>query len=504
MISDHIVAAIKRHHFLDGWPIGTIAAQLGLHHQTVRRVLAQLQEPAALAAPHPSILDPYLPFMRETLTKHPTLTATRLFGMVQVRGYPGRVDHFRHAVARLRPRRPSEAFLRLRTLPGEQAQVDWAHFGSVKVDGGVRKLYGFVMVLSYSRRIFLRFGYDIGMAGFVRGHVDAFHTFGGVPRVLLCDNLKSAVLERVGDLVRFHPLMLDLSDHYHYELRPVAPARGNQKGRVERAIRYIRSAFFAARRFADIDDLNAQADVWCTEDAKTRKCPGDPSMTVQQAFEMDRERLTKLAATPFETQERKELTSGKQPYLRFDRNDYSIPHTCVRKRLELWASLQRVRVFEDGVLVADHARTFAVGKTVQDERHVDALVQAKAKASRHAAMQWLLEMVPSCQPLLTRLAERHGQMGPAVASLCTLLRTYGQAELTAAVTEAMACDGVHPNSVRAILQRNRIAAQRPVPNDQLLANRKTLRSQSTARPSLVAYDQLVQPKSPSTPKEPAP
>ncbi|HEY3494901.1 MAG TPA: IS21 family transposase, partial [Polyangiaceae bacterium] len=126
------------------------------------------------------------------------------------------------------------------TLPGEQGQVDWGHFGKVQIGAATRTLWAFVMVLSWSRHIFLRFYLSAAMPSFLRGHVDAFRFFGGVPRVLLYDNLKSAVLERVGQAIRFHPTLLELSAHYLYEPRPVAPARGNEKGRVERAIRYVR------------------------------------------------------------------------------------------------------------------------------------------------------------------------------------------------------------------------------------------------------------------------
>src|SRR5690606_30031704 len=135
-----------------------------------------------VVSPRPSMADPYVPFIMETLTKYPRLHASRIFQMVRERGYPGRPDHFRRIVARLRPRPPAEAFLRLRTLPGEQAQVDWGHFGKVQIGSAERVLWAFVMVLSWSRHIFLRFYLSAAMPSFVRGHVDAFAFFGGVPR----------------------------------------------------------------------------------------------------------------------------------------------------------------------------------------------------------------------------------------------------------------------------------------------------------------------------------
>src|SRR5688500_3917437 len=179
--------------------------------------------------------------------------------MARERGYPGSPDHFRHQVALYRPRPSAEAYLRLRTLAGEQSQVDWAHFGRLAVGRALRPLMAFVMVLSYSRQLFLRFYLGASMSSFLDGHVQAFNFFRGVSRECLYDNLKSAVLERIGDAIRFNPTLLELAAWYHFQPRPVAIARGNEKGRVERAIRFARERFFAARRFADLADLNAQA-----------------------------------------------------------------------------------------------------------------------------------------------------------------------------------------------------------------------------------------------------
>jgi transposase len=183
--------------------------------------------------------------------------------MVSERGYVGGAHHFRHLVAALRPRPAAQAYLRLRTLPGEQAQVDWGHFGYLQIGRARRPLMAFVMVLSYSRRIFLRFFLDARMDSFLRGHVEAFTAWSGSPRILLYDNLRSAVLERVGDAIRLHPTLLALASHYRFEPRPVAVRRGNEKGRVERTIGYVHTSFFAARSFTDLADLNAQAQRWC-------------------------------------------------------------------------------------------------------------------------------------------------------------------------------------------------------------------------------------------------
>ncbi len=125
-IDQELETRILRYHFVEHWGVHTIAAQLQVHHSVVDRVLSQAGMPKAERATQTSMLDPYLPFISTTLSQYPRLTAARLYGMVQARGYPGGPSHFRARVAQLRPRPAAEAYLRLRTLPGEQAQVDWA------------------------------------------------------------------------------------------------------------------------------------------------------------------------------------------------------------------------------------------------------------------------------------------------------------------------------------------------------------------------------------------
>ena len=157
-IDDELKAQILRYHFVEHWRVGTIASQLGVHHSTVERVLGEAGVERERQRPRrPSKLDSYMAFITETLERFPTLSAARLFDMVKARGYTGGPDHFRHRIAQLRPRRPREAYLRLRTLASEQAQVDWAHFGKLTIGRAERPLMAFVVVLSYSRYPFVRF-----------------------------------------------------------------------------------------------------------------------------------------------------------------------------------------------------------------------------------------------------------------------------------------------------------------------------------------------------------
>src|SRR5450755_4299871 len=202
------------------------------------------------------------------------------------------------------------------------------------------------MVLSFSRHIFMRFFLDARMENFLRGHLGAFAAWNGIPRIVLYDNLRSAVLERHGDAIRFNPVLLEFAGHYRYEPRPVAVARGNEKGRVERAIRYVRDAFFAARSFTDLDDLNAQAETWRLGPAADRRCPEEPGRTVRAVFADEVGRLLALPDNPAPLLERVAVSVGKTPYVRFDLNDYSVPHTHVRRMLSVLADPHEVRIVD--------------------------------------------------------------------------------------------------------------------------------------------------------------
>lgn len=241
MITPETRAQIRRYFYVEHWKAGTIATELGVHPDAVRNAIEseRFHNSKPLGV---SVVDPYIEFIRHTLDQHPRLRATRIDQMIRDRGYSGSVVQLRRTVARLRPQF-REAFLRLQTFPGEQAQFDWAHFGHVMVGRAKRALSCFVMTLSYSRALYLEFFFDQTMENFLRGHVHAFEYWPGQPRVILYDNLKSAVLERRGNQIQFHPRLIELSAHYHFAPRPCQVRAGNQKGRVERAIRYVRDSF---------------------------------------------------------------------------------------------------------------------------------------------------------------------------------------------------------------------------------------------------------------------
>jgi len=397
MISDDQRARIRRLFFAEHWKIGTIAAELGLHHDTVELAIEPRRFVNRRHDCSITQLDPYRAFIEQTLDQHPRLRATRVYDMVRERGYKGSVYAVRRLVRKIRPVSRYEAFFRLTALPAEQAQVDWGSFGKIRVGRGERFLSCFVMVLRYSRATFARFTLDQTLESFARCHVDAFERFGGVPRAVLYDNLKSVVLERQGDLIRFHPRILELAGHYHFAATPVGVARGNEKGTVERRIQDVRNSFFAARSFSSVIDLNRDLDHWLERVVHARLVPGDDSRTVRHAFDEEKSRLLPLPEHRFDPFYARPIASGKTPYVRFDRNDYSIPHTLVRKPLTLVASDTIVRILDGDVEVARHQRSWDIRQQIEDESHLAALARDKRKSRDHRGRNRLIASCPNAQ-----------------------------------------------------------------------------------------------------------
>ena len=487
MIPKEIEQRILRLHLVEGWRVGTIAREVGVHHNTVKRVLKTHGLPLKPAAKRPSMVDPYRPFIEETLAKHPTMPASTLHAMCVERGYPGAEGHFRAVIARLRPRKPAEAYQRLRTLPAEEAQVDWADFGQVRIGRAWRRLSAFVMVLSWSRMTFVRFFYDQRMGSFLAGHVAAFTFFEGVPRRCLYDNLKSAVIARRGQAVQFNPTLLELARHYRYEPRPVAPYRGNEKGRVERRIRHLRTSFWG-RPYEDIDDLNAQVRTWCLATVGRRPCPGDRTLTVAQAWTEERDELRPLPDDHFPAEDRLEVRCGKQPYVRFDLNDYSVPHDRVQRTLTVRATPTVVRILDGDEVIARHVRSFDKQAQVEAPEHLHALAEAKRNAREQRGLDRLHHAVPSASALLQGAAKRGHNLGSAVAGLLRLLDTWGPEAVEGAVLECIEADALHVAAVRQVLDRRRQEAALPPPSRVALPDDPRVRDLTVVPHALDAYD----------------
>jgi hypothetical protein len=329
------------------------------------------------------------------------------------------------------------------------------------------------------------------MESFLRGHVNAFADWKGLPRVLLYDNLRSAVLERRGDDVRFHPRLLELCAHYHFAARPCQVGAGNQKGRVERVIRYIRESFFAARPFTTLEDFNRQALLWRDREAHTRLWPGGDHRTVIEAFEEEKSRLLPLPVHAFDTDLLVPVRSGKTIYVRFDLNDYSIPPDAVGRPLTLSASKSTVRILDGNREIARHRRSYDRKQPILNPAHQEALLAEKRKAAGSTPGGLLANAVPESEAFMDAAFQRGESVASQTTQLLHLLDEYGTAELRAAMLESMQRNTPRASSVQFILNRRRRMSRRRAPILVDLSRRPDLADIDIKPHSPETYDELT-------------
>lgn len=426
-------------------------------------------------------------FITATLKQYPTLRATRLHDMVRPRGFAGAVRTLREYVATVRPKPTGEAFLRLEMLPGEQAQVDWAHAGKLRVAGGERALWLFVMVLSWSRAMWAEFVFDLSTPSLLRSLARASAYFEGCARGWLFDNPKTVVLERHGDAVRFHPKLVELSGRYCVSLRVCTPRKANQKGRVERAIRYLRERFLAGRHIHSIEQGNRELLAFLDEVAHPRPHPTLHGRTVADCLAEERQRLLPLPKKPAATEQIEPIPVDKQAFIRFDTNRYSVPPEYKSSTLTLAADDAVVRVLKGDVEVARHARCWGRRQVVELPAHRQALIELKRGARDAKGQDRLRTVVPGIDALFARWVDAGRNVGSLTARTVTLLDRYGEATVAAAVADVLARGTHDPGAIGLICERMRRDAERPVPLDVQL--RADLADRDVIPHALEGYDE---------------
>lgn len=443
-------AEIRRLYFAEHWKRGTIAAQLGVHPDVVMRVLGSFGPKPGTPRPAARVLDAYLVFIDETLARYPRLVATRLYDMLQARGYKGSIRTLRRYVQSARPRPKSEAFLRIERLPGEQAQIDWAHVGEIVVPGGRRPLWVFVIVLAHSRASWAELVLDLDVHSLRRSLVRAAAFFGGVTRQWLFDNPKTVVIERRGDAIRFHPALVDIAARLHAEPRVCRPRKPHEKGGVERAIRFFKERFFAGRSFHSIEHGNAQLLDFIRTIAHPRPHPRYPERSVAEVFDEERPRLLSLPDPLPETDLVAPITVDKTAFVRFDTNRYSVPSTHARGTLTLVASDTELRLLDGSREVARHARCWGKNQWIELSEHREELLRQKRAARELKGRDRLRAEIPGIDTLVDRWVEHGRNLGNMVTRTLQLLDAYGAATLRAAVAE-MIQRGTHDPGALAIL-----------------------------------------------------
>lgn len=341
-----------------GLSVSAIARRLDLDRKTVRKYIARGLEPPAYGprAPRPQRIDAYLGFLRDRLHAFPGLTAVRLLREIKPLGFTGGYSTVKEAVRALRPA-PFIGFEhRFETAPGEQAQVDFAQFRTAfSTDPDeIVTLWLFTLVLGHSRYLWGEFVWHQDLLTVLRSHVRAFAALGGVPHEILYDRMKTAVLGEEVEGIIYNARLQALAKHYGFTPRACAAYRAKTKGKVERPYRYIRQDFFLGRVFRDLEDLNAQFRDWLDAVANRRR-HGTTHQAISTAFGRERWQLTPLPSIPFDTVMALARAVSRDGMVNFNGNTYSVPDGIASRAVEIQVSLEELKIFASGKLVAAHA-----------------------------------------------------------------------------------------------------------------------------------------------------
>lgn len=342
-----------------GLPISVIAERTGHDRKTVRKYIEQgLVAPRYKPRPAKTVLlAPYLDYLRERLLAWPELTGSRLLREIREQGYKGGKTILNDYLRQIRPA-PEPGFeVRFETPPGVQAQVDFAEF-KVRFAGEVvdRKVWLFAMVLGHSRYLWAQFVMHQDLPTVLRCHMEAFEHFGGVPKEILYDRMKTAVLgePEQDKAIIYNPKLLACGSHYGFMPRACKPYRAKTKGKVERPFRYIRSDFFMAQQFTDLADMNRQLRHWLDAVANAR-VHATTGRVVLEHFRQEHPSLQTLPAGRFDAVLRVERRVSSDGCVSIGGNYYSVPDGTRRRALEVETTADQVRIHEDGRLIAVHA-----------------------------------------------------------------------------------------------------------------------------------------------------
>jgi transposase len=486
MLPAAIQAEILRLTFAEHWSLSRIARHLGVHRQSVRKVVRRRSVTLTPAPPRPrtTLLTPFAATIQALLAQDPERSAVNLLQSLRAAGYRGGISTLRAAVARLRSRPAREAFVSLTFAPAEGvAQVDWGEFGDVFGIG--RAVHAFLLVLCYSRLLTVEFTFAQTLEAFLRCHERAFAFLNGSPRECWYDNMATVVAERRGRLVRFHPRFLAYAGHHGF--RPVActPARGNEKGRIEDSVKFLRGNFWPGRTFRDLVDLNAQAQAWRDEVANRREHAATrkiPSLLVAE----ERPHLLPLHA-PYDTDEVRSVVVPPTFRVAFDSNRYSVPWRLVGKPLTLRADAELVTLWYGTHPVARHPRCWRRGGECVNPAHAAGLLATKPGAQGQWQVQAVEQLGPHARQYLSLIRAGTRSLRAELEHLLLLTTLYGPAPVEAALGALLAQAIVGSDHVEQWL---RLQTQGPVAPPPLTLGDPRL-SVPVPRPNLQRYDALL-------------
>jgi transposase len=435
MIDYEQFCQIKQLHHQDGLHVSQIADLLALDARTVAYWLDQDHYRPRKPTARPSKLDPYKADIIRMLDKYP-YSAQQVWQRLREQGFEGGYTIVKAYVRRIRPRQ-KPAFLKLAFAPGECAQVDWGSYGSIAVGQTRRRLSFFVMVLCYSRLMYVEFTVSQTMEHFLACHQHAFEAFGGAPQTVMVDNLKSAVLGRLlGQEPMLNPKYADFARHMGFAIAPCNVGKGNEKGRVENGVGYVKKNFLAGLDLPPFSALGPAAKQWLETIANVR-IHGETRKPPVELWQQEKPYLTPLPPHPYDIATVSQARASKQFRVTVETNRYSVPAQFAGQVLTLHTYPDRLCLYQGANLIARHRRSYDRYGDFEDPDHPKALLEQRKKARDHQLFMRFLALSPEAEAYYLKLQERHLNAPHHVRKIVALSDIYGQDPVARALSDAL-------------------------------------------------------------------
>jgi transposase len=483
-------ASIRHLFLVEKLPKKVIARKLHLDIKTVRRALQKDSFSYGRQKPRGSKLNQFKDKIEALLESYPSLSAVRIHEEIQKIGYPGGISIVRDYLKTSRP--IPKVFLHIQTTPAEEAQVDWAYVGEFGEGKSSQKIYCFLMVLSFSGMLYLEFFPSQCLENFMIAHVHAFHFFGGCTRKIRYDNLKSVVLTRIGSSIQFNPRFFDFAAHYLFTPSPCNIKSPHEKGRVERAVRYVKRNFLSGRSFTSISQCNREGFLWRDDKANCRIHGTTKKRPLDLFTDKEQDLLTPLPAIDYDTRITRTVKSTIQALVRFDTSRYSVPFAYASRTLTLKADDQLVSIYDKEHLITQHHRATQNNQLVEDPAHRKGLLQSKPNAIFFKHRDALMSLGDTAQRYFEALCRTQIHIPHHVKKIMALVDLYGETEVLSAMDHAMQYGAFgHEYLANIILSnRRRRSSTHPLGPPCSKINPELIRSTWVEERDPTIYDQL--------------
>jgi len=459
MIDYETYVQIRNYFTRDNLRYSQIANKLGLDQRTVAIWANEKKYRARKSAQRKSKLDPFKNNIVQMLEKH-QYTAQQIYQRIKEDGFKGRITIVEDYVRKVRPPK-IKAYLKLAFAPGECAQVDWGSYGTVRVGSTTRRLSFFIMVLCHSRMMYLEFTVSQTMEHFLGCHLNAFHFFGAVPGKIMVDNLKSAVLKRtVGCAPVFNPKYLDFANYYGFSIVACNVRKGNEKGRVENAVGYVKKNLLNGLDIPDFCVMESVAKTWVDTIANVRT-HGETDNRPLDMFNEEVSLLGQLPATPYDVSQISQVRASPQYRISLDGNKYTVPAQLAGVRLTMKKYPDHICLYHGNDLVARHTRSYDRKQDIQNEDHSKILLAQRKKAADQAIYMKFLTLSDKAKEYYQQLGYRRLNPFIHIRKIVALSEIYPREQIALAIEDAIKFDAFSSEYITNILEQRLCPAKEP-------------------------------------------